>query len=104
MFCDPADLRPTGYKVPSDVRFSANETGLVLLHIGRGRIFTANTIGHRIWRDALAGTSVRVIGENLAREFGVPSQCAEQHAAEFLAELIRNRLFQVVNEQTTHAT
>lgn len=86
---------PTDYAalaIPPDVRASAHNDGLAILHISTGQMFLCNRTGARIWQGITAGLSVDAISDEISRECGVGSHLVRRHAASFLGELARRGL------------
>ena len=78
--------------ISPEVRASAHEDGLALLHIQTGRVFLCNRTGSRIWQSVADGLSLDAISEQISRECGVTRDLVVQHTAEFLFELERRGL------------
>jgi len=78
--------------ISPEVRASAHEDGLALLHIQTGRVFLCNRIGSRIWQSLAKGLSADAIAEQISRECGVTRDLVARHTAEFLFELERRGL------------
>ena len=74
------------------MRSSVSENGLVLLHIGKGLIFTANLTGARIWSEIAQGVCPDVVGRGLSQEYGVPIEQTTQDVAHFVSELVAQGL------------
>jgi hypothetical protein len=72
-----------------DVQASVHDDGLVLLHAGRGRVFSANVVGARIWQGVLGGQTANCVAESLSREFHVPAEQALCDTTAFLGQLER---------------
>ena len=73
----------------SAVRASIHEDGVVLMHVGRGRVFSANVVGARIWQGVAEGASVETVAESISREFRVPEQQALADTEAFIGQLER---------------
>ena len=71
----------------SEVRTSAYEDGLALLHIPTGRMFLCNRTGSHIWQGVVKGLTTEAITEEISRECGVARALVQQHTCSFLAEL-----------------
>ncbi len=78
--------------ISPEVRSSAHEDGLALLHIQTGRVFLCNRIGSRIWQSLAKGLSADAIAEQISRECGVARDLVAQHTYSFLVELERRGL------------
>jgi len=76
-----------GFHVAPDVKASRHADGMVLIHLGKGTVFSANRVGAMIWNGALERRSFDQVTASISSEFHIPSQTARQDAAEFLAEL-----------------
>ncbi len=72
-----------------DVKASVHEDGLVLLHAGRGRVFSANRVGAHIWRGLTEGQSPELVAAAISREFEVPAERAHEDTIAFVAQLER---------------
>jgi hypothetical protein len=81
--------------VPSEVRASVEGDNLVFLHIGKGLVYKSNSTGSRIWRGLMARQPLRLIAEQLSREYGVPQEQVERHVTDFVADLRQNGLIAV---------
>ena len=73
--------------ISPEVRASAHEDGLALLHIQTGRVFLCNRTGSRIWQSVADGLSLDAISEQISLECGVTRDLVVQHTAEFVFEL-----------------
>ena len=78
--------------VSPEVRASAHEDGLALLHIPTGRVFLCNRTASRIWQGVVKGLSAQTISEEISQECGVELDVVQQHTSSFLAELERRGL------------
>ena len=75
-----------------DVRASAHDDGLALLHISTGRVFLCNRTGSRIWQGVMQGLSADAISEEISRDCGVACDLVRRHTFSFFFELERNGL------------
>jgi hypothetical protein len=76
-----------GFRIAPDVKASLHEGGVVLIHLSRGTVFSANRVGATIWNAAAEDWSLdRVVG-SISSEFHIPPQIAKDDATEFLAQL-----------------
>jgi Ni,Fe-hydrogenase III large subunit len=73
---------------------SAHEDGIVILHTGNGRVFSANKSGALIWRGIEQRRSLDGIVEEITREFQIAGTTARVHTLNFLAALERQTLIQ----------
>jgi len=81
---EPGRLR---FRVAPDVRASLHPDGVVLIHLGRGTVFSANRVGAMIWNGAAERWSIEKVAESISTEFNIPPQTVQQDAATFLAQL-----------------
>jgi hypothetical protein len=73
---------------------SIHDDGIVILHVGKGRVFSANRTGARIWRGIERELPLETIAAEISSEYRIPEATAHEHAAGFLAELERHALVQ----------
>jgi hypothetical protein len=85
----PAPSEPGRIKfhVAADVKASHHPDGVVLIHMGRGTVFSANRVGALIWKGAARQCSLDQVTACISGEFHIPPQTAAQDAAEFLEQL-----------------
>jgi len=83
------NTRGRGPALRAEVKTSVHEEGLVLMDVGRGRVFTANLVGARIWRGVAEGASVESVAETISCEFRVSKQQAMADTVAFLGQLER---------------
>jgi len=85
----PNKLEPDHLKlrVAPDVKASLHPNGVVLIHLGRGTVFSANRVGAMIWKGAAEGWSLGKVAESISSELHVAPATVQQDAAEFLAQL-----------------
>lgn len=84
----------------SDLSFTLNpeaavsfhDDGVVILHIGEGRLFGSNATGARIWHGIERRLSFEVIAEEISGEYNIALSDARRDTAHFLAELERRKL------------
>jgi len=73
---------------------SFHDDGVVILHTGKGTLFTANPTGARIWRGIAQQLSLEAIANGISDEYQVAARTAREHTICFLAELERQTLIQ----------
>ena len=78
--------------IAPDVRASAHDDGLAVLHISTGRVFLANQTGLRIWQGIVAGLTADAISEEISRDWGVGWEMVRRHTSSFIFELERRGL------------
>jgi len=71
---------------------SAHDGGIVILHTGRGRVFSSNQTGAVIWRGIEQGRSLDGIVAEISSEFQIAGTTARSHALTFLAALEQQAL------------
>ena len=75
-------LRPS-----PDAVASTHDAGLVLLHVGHGRLFSMNRTAARVWRYVEQHLSEDAIAAAIGRDYGLPVDQARQHTGKLLDEL-----------------
>lgn len=73
---------------------SFHDEGVVILHTGKGSLFTANRIGARIWRGIEQQLSFAAIANGISDAYQVTSNTAREHTIRFLAQLEQQTLIQ----------
>jgi len=73
---------------------SFHDDGVVILHTGKGSLFTANHIGARIWRGIEQQLSLEAIANGISDAYQVASNTAREHTIRFLAQLEQQMLIQ----------
>ena len=74
---------------------SFHDDGLVILHTGKGSLFTANQTGARIWQGIEQQLSLEAIADGISDEYQVARTTARAHTLNFLAALQRQELIQM---------
>ena len=65
------------------------------MHLGQGRLFSANRCGARIWRAIEARHTPDAIAATLSREYDIPIDVATKHTEQFIAALAAHVLVEV---------
>ena len=86
----------------SDFSFTANpeaaasfhDDGIVILHTGKGRLYTSNGTGARIWSGIEQQLPLEAIAEEISGEYKIARATAREHTVSFMAELERHELIQ----------
>lgn len=73
---------------------SLHHDGIVILHTGKGRVFSSNKSGALIWRGIEQRRSLDGLVEDISREFQIAVTTARAHTLNFLAALERQALIQ----------
>ena len=71
---------------------STHDDGIVILHTGKGRVFSSNKIGALIWRGIEQRRSLDGIVKEISGEFQIAATTARAHAIKFLAALEQQSL------------
>ena len=86
----------------NDYRFSVNpeasasihDDGIVILHLGSGRLYTSNETGASIWRRVAEQLPVEAIAEEISTEYQITHSTSHEHVTRFLSELEQHTLIQ----------
>lgn len=81
------DIGQLGFRIAQDVKASEHSAGLVLIHLTRGTVFSANRAGAIIWNGAAQRWPLDRIAQSISAEFHIPAEAARLDAAEFVAQL-----------------
>jgi hypothetical protein len=73
--------------VAPEVKASVHPDGVVLIHVGRGTVFSANLVGAMIWNGAAEGWTIQEVAASISSKFHIPPETARHDAAAFLAQL-----------------
>ena len=82
------------FSVGPEATASTHDDGIVILHTGKGRVFSSNKVGALIWRGIDHRRSVDGIVEEISGEFEIAVTTARAHTLNFLAALERQALVQ----------
>jgi len=82
------------FAVSPEAAASLHESGIVILHAGKGCLFASNVTGARIWRGVEQRLPLEVIAEEISREYEITQATAREDTERFLAELERHSLIQ----------
>lgn len=82
------------FTVNPEAAASFHDDGIVILHAGKGRLFTSNGTGARIWRGVEQQLPLDTIAEEISAEYQIARATAREHTVRFLAELERHTLIQ----------
>ncbi len=82
------------FSVSPEATASVHDEGIVILHTGKGRVFSSNKAGALIWRGLEQRRSLDGIVDEIRREFQIAGPTARVHTANFLAALERQTLIQ----------
>jgi len=77
-----------------EVTTSFHEGGVVLLHIGRGLVYSANLTGARILERMMAGDTAEAVVDRISLDCEVPREQVARDTFRFLNELKTHGLLQ----------
>lgn len=85
---------------PSEFRFTVNpeasasfhDDGIVILHLGSGRLFTSNKTGASIWSQVERQLPLEAITQEISNEYQISSATSREHVVHFLAALEKHTL------------
>lgn len=81
-------------KVDTEAAGSIHENGIVILHIGSGRVYAANKTGARIWQGIVQEQPLEAIANELSDEYQIPVPVACEHVGAFISALECHSLVQ----------
>jgi Coenzyme PQQ synthesis protein D (PqqD) len=73
---------------------SAHDDGIVILHTGKGRVFSSNKTGALIWLALQQRRSLETVVEEISNEFQIAATTARLHTLDFLGALERQALIE----------
>lgn len=82
------------FSVSPEATASLHHDGIVILHTGKGRVFSSNKSGALIWHGIQQRRSLDGLVEDISREFQIAGTTARAHTLNFLAALERQALIQ----------
>jgi len=82
------------FSVSPEATASTHDDGIVILHTGKGRVFSSNKSGALIWRGIEQRRSLDGIVEEISGEFQIARTTARTHTLNFLAALEQHALVQ----------
>lgn len=80
------------FAVSPEATASLHDDGIVILHIGQGRVFSSNKTGALIWQGIEQRRSLEGIVAELSGEFQIAGPTAREHTFSFLAALEQQAL------------
>jgi len=80
------------FSLSPEASASTHDNGIVILHTGKGRVFSSNKSGALIWRGIEQHRSFDGIVAELSGEFQITGTTARAHAIDFLAALEQQSL------------
>jgi hypothetical protein len=88
------EISDFSFTVSPQAAASFHDDGIVILHTGKGRLFSSNRTGAQIWCGLEQRLSMDVIARELSGSYQIPLATAHEHAVHFLAQLQRHELVQ----------
>ena len=80
------------FSVNPQAAASFHDDGVVILHTGTGRLFTANQTGGRIWHGVEQQLPLEAIAKGISDDYQVAPSTAYEHTISFLTALERQVL------------
>ena len=87
-------MKDVRVKVDAEAAASIHENGIVVLHIGNGRVYAGNQTGAHIWRGLVQGESLNAIATEISNEYQIQMPLACEHVEAFISNLERHSLVQ----------
>jgi Coenzyme PQQ synthesis protein D (PqqD) len=87
-------MKDVRVKVDPEAAASIHEDGIVILHIGNGRVYAANKAGARIWRGIAQEQPFNTIATEISDEYQIPITAVREHVSAFMSDLERHSLIQ----------
>lgn len=88
----PNQIRDFSFTANPEAAASFHDDGMVILHTGKGSLFTSNRTGARIWRGVEQQLSLEAIAVEISGEYKIARTIAREHTIRFLAELEQHQL------------
>lgn len=89
-----SQLNDCRFIVNPEASASIHDDGIVILHLGSGRLYTSNETGASIWRRVEQQLPVGAIAEEISAEYQIAHSTSREHVARFLTELEQHTLIQ----------
>ena len=86
------EIDPHGFIVSPEAAASFHDGGIVILHTGKGTLFTANKAGARVWHGVEQRLPSEAIAEEISSVYQLAQTTAREHTLRFLAQLERHAL------------
>jgi hypothetical protein len=80
------------FTVNPEASVSFHDDGIVILHTGKGYLFTSNGTGARIWRGVERRLPLEAIAKEISSDYQIALSAAREDTVRFLAELERHTL------------
>jgi hypothetical protein len=82
------------FTVNPEASASFHDDGIVILHLGSGRLFTSNKTGASIWRRVEQEMPLEAITQEISNEYQIASSTSRDHVVHFLSTLEQHTLIQ----------
>ncbi|HEV2988450.1 MAG TPA: PqqD family protein [Candidatus Angelobacter sp.] len=82
------------FTVHPEASASFHDNGVVILHLGSGRLFSSNQAGASIWRRVEQRLPLEAISREISSEYQIASSTSRDHVAHFLSTLEQHTLIQ----------
>jgi hypothetical protein len=86
------DIDAHGFIVSPEATASFHDDGIVILHTGKGTLFTANKAGARVWHGIEQRLPSEAIAEEISGVYRIAQSTAREHIFRFLVQLERQAL------------
>lgn len=73
---------------------SIHDDGVVILHLGSGRLYSSNQTGASIWRRVEQRLPLETITQEISNEYRIARSTSHEHVVHFLSTLEQHRLVQ----------
>ena len=82
------------FTVNPEAAASFHDDGIVIVHAGKGSLFSSNATGARIWRGVEQQMTLNAIADEISGAYQIARTTALEHTIHFLGELERQTLIQ----------
>jgi len=82
------------FSVNPEAAASIHNEGIVILHTGKGTLYSSNHTGARIWRAVERHLSLEAIAKEISDAYQIAVTVARDHVVRFVEELERHMLIQ----------
>lgn len=89
-----SQLNDYRFIVNPEASASIHDDGIVILHLGSGRLYTSNETGASIWRRVEQQLPIGAIAEEISAQYQIAPSTSHEHVARFLTELEQHTLVQ----------
>lgn len=86
------EIDDQSFVVSPEAAASFHDDGIVILHTGKGTVFTANKAGARVWQGIEQRLPSEAIAEEISGVYQLAQSTAREHTFRFLAQLEQHAL------------